>query len=458
MISRTIKDQDGKARYEFVSTAGIPKKQIASLVFCSYYMISHIPRAVFDLQDRRRYWRRIGDMVRLTGVHVKLQMILKPMSGFRVRMLMFQTLFHMKDMMGTSDLAGTADNEASSPSKDVSQGAFDGNAEIMSRLVIDDEGDYTCFLSDKYQKLFEKQIKNQEDLEFHDLVSRMRLTLPNTFVLSDTRFFVCNRKRESITKKWSHFKMLATTVKYPPVTYGEHMERVTTFDKGVPDRKIFCMFIITPAKEQVEVPTGLTIPFVPKMSHVDQDDQMLRYDSGDDIVDNRALFPGRIRGYPRSRFGSVVSDSFKRDPTPGPSTVLVPETPPGSAFSSEEEGHDDSEDSEDTSRGPATRSKGKGNAKTASPEPDKKGVGVSKQAEQVTAAVVAGLEENRRRVRMEREEEKKKKMAEKPPDHKITSRWADDQGLLYQPTINLWFKEMPKAMMNVGRRRFRARG
>ena len=180
VISCTIKDGEGKARYEFVSTAGIPKKQIASLMFCSYYMISHIPRAVFDLQDQRRYWRRIGDMVRLTGVHAKLQMILKPMSGFRVQMLMFQTPFHMKDMMGTSDLTGTGDNEASSPSEDASQGAFDGNAEIMSRLVIDDEGDYTCFLLDKYQKLFEKQIKNQEDLEFHDLVSRMRLTHPNT--------------------------------------------------------------------------------------------------------------------------------------------------------------------------------------------------------------------------------------------------------------------------------------
>lgn len=124
-------------------------------------------------------------------------------------------------------------------------------------------------------------------------------------------------------------------------------------------------------------------------------------------------------------------------------------------MSSEEEGHEDSEDSEETSCGPETRSKGKGKAKAPSLEPEKKGVGVSKQAEQLTAAMVAGFEENCWRVQMEREE-KKKKMAEKAPDHEITSCWVDDQGLLYQPTINLWFKEMPKAMMNVSRRRFRA--
>lgn len=80
--------------------------------------------------------------------------------------------------------------------------------------------------------------------------------------------------------------MLATTIKYPPVTYGEHMENVSSFDKGIPDWKIFCMFIITPAREQVEVPTGLTLLFVPKTSHIDNDDKLEQYDSDDNVVDN----------------------------------------------------------------------------------------------------------------------------------------------------------------------------
>jgi hypothetical protein len=117
--------------------------------------------------------------------------------------------------------------------------------------------------------MFEKQIKVMQDMSFHDEVMKMRLTHPNCFVLSNQTFFISNKKKVSWTFNWSSFHNLRTTIKYLPVTYSDVKEGVGDLLYPDPNRKIFVMLIVTPAREQVEVPTGL------------------KYN--DSIIENRAL-------------------------------------------------------------------------------------------------------------------------------------------------------------------------
>lgn len=420
-ISRTVKNIAGDVQYEHVSTGHAAKKYVGGLAYACHYQLSHVPRSTYDLQDRQRYWRRLGDMIRLIGIQGKLHMILKPKSGFRVRVLLLQTPLHFSGLV-TADHA-VLDNQASSPGDNDPMGSFRTSLEHMSQFEETEDGVFKASLNKKYASLFDRQVKYMRDLEFQDEISRMKVTHPNVVVLSDKHLFVKNRKKYTRTFKWAFFRKMNTTIRYPPVNYGGQMELILPQDYGVPDRKIFALMIITPAREQYEVPASKVLA-LPVGAHADEQ-ELVRH---------------------QVRFSSVVSERLE-------------------AVQEEE----DMGDGAGTSGGRTTRSKGKGKSSA----PSRGGGRGSSSSEEdqdenenkidygkMRDMFVQALDRSRHTAKKEREEEKKEK-EEKGGDETgmFTSAWAEDQGMLIQPTFDMWFKDMPVSMSSIvsrhGARRYR---
>ena len=197
-------------------------------------------------------------MMRITGIQLKLQMILKAKSGFRIRMLMIQTPYCTEEFL--EDGEPIYDNESMNRCVGDEVGSFLPNAQQFSVIGKDDADVDVATICVKYTGMFEKQLRLMKDMSFHEELMHMKVTHPNMMVLSDRRIFVRNRKNVTRTFNWSFFRKMVTTIRYPPITYGAEMEHVGQNDPGVLDRKVFVFYIITPAVEQLEVPLGVYRP------------------------------------------------------------------------------------------------------------------------------------------------------------------------------------------------------
>ena len=451
------------------------------LAFTSYYMTSYIERCSFDPQDRLRPWRRLNDMIRLTGIKVGVEFHIAPKSRFRVRMLIFQTPYHMKDILGKVDDKGEVDlgfddNMACNCTLDKPQGAFLPNAQLLSACVKNAQGQLDmAFVNHQFAPMFDKQIRETSHLGFHDEVMKMRVTHPNIHLVADRKTWIKNHKSHTRRVTWNVFRKLDTTIKFPPVTYSREMEGFP-FKNQIPDRKIFVMFVMTPAREQVDVPMGEGINY----TGFDR----VTYDVGDEehFVDTGAEYDddhwkNRVREFPRQ--SSIVSNQLFPGfhdpgydvPVAGPSElpktpkILVP----------------DSQDTSSTSTKGKTPLRGKngrfvsyardvqGNRPSVDPDADvESGIpdddpifrDVDKTDDRflsTRAALVEVLALNKKRSKEERKRPREDELVD-PSGLKSNDRWAAEQGLMMNPTIDLWWTEMPKPMVNLSRKRFRAVG
>lgn len=350
-------------------------------------------------------------MMRITGIQIKLKMILKAKSGFHIRMLMIQTPYCAEEFLEDGEVV--PDNESLNRSLGDEVGSFLPNAQQFSVIGKDDHDVDVATIRVKYAGMFEKQLHLTKDMTFHEELMSMKVTHPNMMVLSDRRVFVCNRKNVTRTFNWSFFRKMVTTIRYPPITYSGEMEHVGQNDPGVPDRKVFVFFIITPAVEQLEVPLGA-------------------YRAIDENPDARHGVQAPLR------FGSVA---------PGPYHLgSIPE-----------EVVEDAEDDEDgggaaaaapAQAGPSRVARTRATTRSGSADPGTHVVDYDRMRD----AMVDALNVNRENLREDRERKKKEEADAKlaqSVDEQFTSQWAEDQGMLLKPTFNMWFKDMPKSMSSL---------
>lgn len=378
-------------------------------------------------------------MVRLTGLQVSNKIIVAPKSGFRVRMLVFQTPHTMSELLGSD----VDDNHHMVATDKHIQGYFESNGQHLTTIVKDQNGIIRqAFINDQFNSLFDNQIRLMDDKSFHDQLMTMRITRSNVHILSDRRRFFTNKGKEARTYRWSVFRKLFTTVKFPPLLHGSHID-VTDGEFEMPDRKIFVMFIVTPAKENIRYPEGLkfSTDHIRTVTVDDEDPTDMVFD------DNNKPFDPKVRTHRVSqepRQGSVF-DPEDFEGRAGPSMPKLPE------------GQSEVEKVEEISdRG------------TPAPSRDSKGKFVARApsapADELREAFKQALKENREEARAERA--KSKAVMDVDPDGgqlpegmaDMTDRWADEQGILLQPTIKTWWREMPKGMLNIKRpsaRRFR---
>ena len=346
-------------------------------------------------------------MIRIPGIQGKLKMIVKPKSGFRIRVLLLQTPFHFSGLVGDGPVED--DNAGSLPSDEDPMGSFRPSLEHMSQIVENEEGMVRCSLNPRFAPLFDRQMPVMNDMNFHDEIAKMKVTHPNVLVLADRHMFVKNRKNRTCMFNWSFFRKMNTTIRYPLVNYGGFMQRVRANYEDVPDRKIFALVLVTPAREQYEVPPSkkMVVP-------------------GD-------LEPGDETVRSQVRFSSVVSDRL-------PTIEEATEERGGGAGPSSAQ---------------ITRSKGKGRAgvgtaggnedDSSSEEEDTGDDKMKIDYDKMRQVFVGALNDSQQIAKREREEERQEKK-DKEGDEVFTSVWAEDQGMLMQPTFNVWFKDMPQSM------------
>jgi hypothetical protein len=97
-------------------------------------------------------------MVQLTGIQIKLQMVLKAKSGFRVRVLMFLTPYHMWQLADCDD-DDDLDNIACNLEHGDVMGSFRTNAQWLSAIHKDEEGQVTKTVVCDKQKCLKNKSK-----------------------------------------------------------------------------------------------------------------------------------------------------------------------------------------------------------------------------------------------------------------------------------------------------------
>ena len=345
------------------------------------------------------------------------------------------TPYHWTDLLGEQE--DIVDQEPKGLTDESLQGYFCPNGEIMSILAVDGEtGAARALLNGTAPLLFNKTIKLDKEQTFHDGLMRRRVTHLNVRVLCDWRVFVCNRKKESKTLTWKTFVKPDTTIKYPPIIYGDVIEKPALEGLNqVPDRKIFCYIIVTPALEQVEVPVGLGMPFVPEKLKTKKSGVEYRVhecDDGDPIEEVIDMDEGELVTHPQMRYGSIVSEHFSQVGSERPDGRVIQALEPSIPLDFGGD-PDEDEEAEGGGGGPSRHTRSRDDIN------------------EIGEAVAAVLKEDHANWRAERKRERaeRKKEKEAQYDHELTSRWVDEQNIMIQPIFDVWFKEMPKRMLNL---------
>ena len=153
-ISRTLQDpQTGIHMWERFTTKGIPKNAHKYVSYFSHYLLNMLPRSLPDVYDQYKYYLRNTDMVRVRGIGVHLDIFLAPHSGYRLRLLTFQTPYDMTQLTDNR----LNDNSPTHPDGKIVQGCYKSNGKLMSNLQANEDGRYIVTMNDGLSNLFGDQ-------------------------------------------------------------------------------------------------------------------------------------------------------------------------------------------------------------------------------------------------------------------------------------------------------------
>jgi len=443
MISRSLGRDEGGECDEIISTKGFNNDQVGVMSFTCHYLINQIQKSFPTIPDRRLYYKRSSDMIRLRGVQVKARIVLGPRSGFRVRAIIFQTPFDIDDM--SSDEDHPVDGNGAIPNgvpvnggDKYLQGHYTPNMELYSSGFAKSDGTIeACIIRPKYSKWFEKQRPCADHKEFQDQIMKMRMTKPNVFVLHDRTYFFANRKKQQRVMSMNIFRKIGTTIKWPRTEWAGMVDRENTLE--LPDRKIYVKFIFAPALESHKIPTDVKYPdFIYGLTEGSDGDflfdnkQFDKGDTKDDVwlsnIDEEPVATHRGESMLSDQFDDVMKERVKRRA---------------------EKARADTAEPPDTG-GPSSRTRSRLTPAPVLTDPDNS----APTANDIKEAFKLALVENRNERIMEREKEKEEMVVD---DDVFTSNWADTQVMTFRPTINVWWRDMSDNTLNsyrVKRRRY----
>jgi len=369
--------------------------------------------------DKLCTFKRTTDMVRVRGIGYQMSFVLQPKSGFRLRLIMFQTPYDMEQLT-ESATDSLSDNAPMFWSDKSVQGCFRPNGRMLTEFQKEDER-YLAAVTEGYAEIFGQQKKLFDNQQAPALFQKMRINHPNVTVLMDRHVTAINRKTKPKTFGINRIVPSKTTWKYPTVQYDGEYKGFEQKDQ-IPDRKCYFMVIATPI-------FGVVV------------------DPGQDMHDVSVHDPPEIpdTGLPLvfQREGSVVSDAFG-PPVAGPTTEPL-----------------ETIDEDDR---PATRSaKGKGKERQPSVAPrdsaipDVEGprlsaVGLTQEAADQMEAMVKALAYHRETGKFERQ---KKAMEEaiNPQTVDVDQYgWSKNATIMFRPTFRLWWAPMIyRKMVKTGR-------
>lgn len=373
------------------------------MVYGCHYMLNGIIRPKMGDERIQLNWFRRTDMVRGTGIQLHLDFQLQPKSGFKVRVILFQS---PKDMDQLTDGDEEHDNSAQNPTAACPQGFFDLNGSVLTQFV-ENEDEIQAAMTNRYKELFQWQNKTFDHLNPDQMVHRMKIKAPSVATIYNRTLVFVNRRRTPRQFTFNRMVPLSTTWKYPPRI---HDGIVDNSQHNTPDRKVYAMMLVTP------IVGGVPDPGQPM--HGFEEVERLTTDP---------LRPARSQ----SIGASVVSDRFK-DPDEG-------EEPPS---------------------GPSGRTRSKTPTSSVKPEPATPGHDfaseVPKGAEEQFETMLLALGANRQQARREAQQRKEALMDDPDPSRETNEYgWAIEQTIMIRPTFTVYFKNMDKTNLGYRMKPFR---
>ena len=353
------------------------------------------------------FFRRT-DFVRGTGIHINLKSTIMAKSAFCIRILMFQS---PKTICEITENAPEDQTERwpHAPTAACRQGYHEPNGRLLTQVHITDDEAVECAMDRHYEDLFSFQQKTFDHLELDQTIQRMRITAPFVATLYDRKLVYVNKSRLPKQFNFNRLIPLSTTWKYEPVV---HSGKIHNRELAEPDRKVFCMLIVTPMTGGI-VDTGQDMPgidFEPELN-----------DGGaDHLVHHQPI-----------QEGSIVSDAF------GPAVRRdVREIKMEHVEEEEQEPDPDAE----PVAGPSGRTRSQTRASS---------FGVDPQQQALVDAMINAMAENRRNAReeaKERRKTRKESVAPKPhrgrDDDLNEYGWSKKATIMIRPTFGLYFKDM----------------
>ena len=223
------------------------------VIFASHYLVNVLPRADIAAEENALPYFRTTDFVRGTGMSLSLDIRMKPRSGFRFRIIIFQTPYGLAEI--AEEHKDVIRNNGSFPGSTTNpQGGYSCNSGIVSQHAEANNG-LLCRLTSPYAELFKDQKATFDTVNVHDTFMSCKITKPYVSVLWDGKTKFVNRSGKPKTFKWNKFLPMNTTWRYPPAIHdGLIAESVT----NKPDRKVFIMIFGVPFSghfEDIDVPS-----------------------------------------------------------------------------------------------------------------------------------------------------------------------------------------------------------
>jgi len=384
--------------------------------FESHYMLNILPCGVPMSRDSLMPFIRTTDMVRVRGIGYSLNFVLRPKSGFKIRLLMFQTLYDMRQLSESCDNP-MGENKPYLNSKHSIQGGYQPNGKMLCMFKTDDNGLYRANIREEFAYLFGPQKKiydNQPNPA--TIVQLMKINHPNVTVLLDCHITAINQRNKPKSFGINRIVPSKTTWKYPTLVHSGGYQKCDP-EEQMPDRKVFFMVLAMPIFGTVTDPGG-------DMNGVVVDG------------DNEPTDEGPPPTFQRE--GSVFSEVF--GPTASGSGLETidedgPRIPAGPATRSSTKGKEKAV--------PATPSKTPKAPKPVRPEfdqfPDMK---LSDEAQDQMAAMVKALAFHREAEKYKRQ----KKAYDEDGDLSLKDvdeyGWSKYMSILFQPTFKIWWTPM----------------
>lgn len=384
-------------------------------------MLNRIDRQAFNDSRNLLHYHRRTDFVRGTGIHVNLKTTVMPKSAFRIRILVFQSPKTLSEI--AENCPDTEDHIPEDPTQACRQGSYAPNGRLLTQVRETEEG-VECAMDRYYEDLFLWQRKTFDHLELDQVIQKMTVTAPFVATLYNRRLVYVNKGRTPKQFNFNRLIPLSTTWKYEPVV---HSGKVHDRDYAEPDRKVYCMLIVTPI-------TGGVLDPGQDMMGIDFD-RDLDEGGADELVHHQPI-----------RQGSIVSDAFGPPVDRGPEVIKIDHEEEEVTFGEDAEEDPDAEPQAGPSR--VTRSQTRASS-----------VQVDPQQEAMYNALINAMADNRRNAR-EEAKERRRLRREARPDKPPRGRkedvneygWSKKATIMIRPTFGVYFKEMGNRRSRFSRR------
>ena len=447
-MDRTTRDRtSGTFKWEMFTTRGIDRPLHKYLSFACHYMINRLERSKPFTANQLMPHYRNSDWVRVKGISAKLDIVVQPLSGFKVRAIMFQSSHTMNEINDNAE-DEVPDNHAFDSSAECRYGGYDLNGRLLTQFVHrDDVPEFECGLHSFYADMFGFQKKTYDTIEYDKHIQSMRIRAPWVTTILDTRRTYINKTKKPKAFTFHRFLRMNTVWQYPPsVNHLDFIPRQET----MPDKKVYFMLIVTPIHGPVS-DNGMTWP----------DLEMGDGFQGGDPKDNRAVL------YHRERSVSQFSERLKTPavkmedddnleyadlpPVPDPPRAVTSEAGPSRITRSMRRARiSEAPDPEDPDADPID------DLADMMTEPvDDPALRLS-AANDTVRDFVHALKLNREFLKIEREENPKPPKPPKPAKTPKPSRrppkppplptddfgWAIDRSIMIRPTFKFWYRDM----------------